>query len=145
MAFLDAFNYWSVLHLLGSFVFTVTLGSLNLPLGPISSGSIVLGMGAGWEMVADQALRLNDKRGGDYYDVAWDLAGCALGAALLEASDKYHLRHTPRDFSVRCAPNPNGLYSENPDRLGLNTIVLRRKLLIQAGWLHQSKEMASVH
>jgi len=84
MTFLDAFNGWSALHLLGSFILTATLGTAGL--GPLQVGLISFGLGASWEIVADQELRLNDPRGGDYYDLLWDFAGCAAGVLALELS-----------------------------------------------------------
>jgi len=88
MTFLDAFNGWSALHLLGSFILTTALGTTSL--GPLQVGIIGFGLGASWEVVADQELRLNDPRGGDYYDLLWDFAGCAAGVLALELSaDSY--------------------------------------------------------
>ncbi len=89
MSFMDAVNYWSALHLAGSFILTVTLGSLNIAVGPTMSGGVILSLGIGWEVIVDQELKLNDARGGDYYDVCWDLAGCALGTAFLKATEDY--------------------------------------------------------
>ncbi|RJP78891.1 MAG: hypothetical protein C4524_05960 [Candidatus Zixiibacteriota bacterium] len=98
MAFMDPFNYWSALHLIGSFVLTLTLGSLDLPVSPAGSGLLVFGAGAAWEAVADGALLVNDPRGGDLYDLAWDLAGCAAGWALLEAGRDYRQSLRPRNY-----------------------------------------------
>lgn len=144
MAFLDAFNSWSVLHLLGSFIFTLTVGSLNLPLSPMGSGSVVLSLGTGWELVADQALRLNDKRGGDYYDVAWDFAGCALGTALLEVSRNYHEHHAPRDFGFKWARSPGAMPAPIDDQLGLNAIALKRKVPLAPIQLQPPNRMVAV-
>ena len=85
MTFLDAFNGWSALHLLGSFILTTTLGTTSL--GPIQVSLISFGLGTTWEIVADQELRINDPRGGDYYDLIWDFAGCAAGALVLSITN----------------------------------------------------------
>jgi hypothetical protein len=97
MSFLDAANYWSAAHLVDCFLFTVALGSLNINLSPLASGGIVFGGGLSWELMADGAFRINDRRGGDYYDVAWDLAGSALGVALLHFTREYH-QHPPPNY-----------------------------------------------
>ena len=112
MTFLDAFNGWSALHLLGSFILTTTLGTTSL--GPIQVGLISFGLGAGWEILADQELRLNDPRGGDYYDLLWDFAGCAAGALALElTADTY--RSDP-SLWPRLAPESDRLTSMSPNQ-----------------------------
>lgn len=103
MEFMDAYNSWSLTHLLGSFLLTLTLGYIQPQIDPLMSGAIVIGAGAGWEVIVDQSLRWNDPRGGDYYDLMWDIAGSALGVAILEATKRYNLSRRARspDFSLR--------------------------------------------
>lgn len=90
------------MHFAGSLILTLTFGSLNIPISPITAGGITFGCGVGWELVADQRFR-DDPRGGDYYDLMWDLGGTVLGTALLNYSDQYHQRHklTPADIQFR--------------------------------------------
>ena len=104
MTFLDVFNGWSALHLLGSFILTTTLGTTSL--GPLQVGLISFGLGAGWEVVMDQELRINDQRGGDYYDILWDLAGCAAGVAALGLSGKWHADDTAPPLGIRARGIP---------------------------------------
>jgi hypothetical protein len=104
MTFLDAFNGWSALHLLGSFILTTTLGTTSL--GPLQVGLISFGVGAGWEVMADQTLRVNDERGGDYYDILWDLAGCAAGVAALGLSGKWHADYAAPPLGIRAQGIP---------------------------------------
>ena len=104
MTFLDVFNGWSALHVLGSFILTTTLGTLNL--GPLQVGLISFSVGAGWEVMADQTLRINDKRGGDYYDLLWDLAGCMAGVAALGLSGKWHTDDATWPLGIRAQGIP---------------------------------------
>ena len=115
MTFLDAFNGWSALHLLGSFILTATLGTINL--GPFQAGLIGFGLGASWEIMADQELRLNDTRGGDYYDLLWDFAGCAAGTLVLNMTN--YSGHDGDEFNLGLRSNKLVL-GVGPPELGIS-------------------------
>jgi hypothetical protein len=99
MHFIDPFNSWSLVHFTGSLLLTMTIGSLNIQISPFVSGGMVLGSGLGWELVADGRFR-NDPRGGDYYDLMWDLGGTLLGSAILQTTHHYRRTHqlSPTDI-----------------------------------------------
>ena len=129
MEFQTAFDYWSIMHCLGSFVLTLALGTLNFNLQPVPVGGFVFVMGASWELVIDEELRLNDVRGGDYYDMAWDFAGAAAGIAVLNAAHKHKNRYTNKLYGYdQKEPLPEKSVVNNNhlkldfDRLGLNNI-----------------------
>jgi hypothetical protein len=111
MEFIEPFTQWSLIHFAGSFIITLTLGSLGLNISPLTSGGIVLGCGVGWEVLADQRFH-HDPRGGDYYDLMWDLGGCLAGTAMLEYAEKYRRRHKPSPAEFQFHPViPRSLHS----------------------------------
>ncbi|MFH1861513.1 MAG: hypothetical protein ABH878_01770 [bacterium] len=116
MHFLDAFNYWSLLHCIGSCVMTITIGTVNVNVSPAASGLMVMGLGTSWEVVADETLRWNDIRGGDYYDLIWDFAGCAVGVLVLSSARQYRANYTDLDF------DPSGYVHSNDSWSGSSKI-----------------------
>jgi hypothetical protein len=127
MSFIDPFNSWSLVHFAGSLLLTLTLGSLNIHMTPFFSGGLVFGSGMGWELVADGRFR-NDPRGGDYYDLMWDLGGVALGTTLVQSTSKYRRTHNLSHSDLQFHPlipssvsgsNWPGWYASRRTRLNL--------------------------
>lgn len=116
MEFMDAYNSWSLTHFLGSFLLTLTLGYIQPQIDPLMSGAIVIGAGVGWEVVIDQSLRWNDPRGGDYYDLMWDVAGSALGVAILEATKRNNLSRRTRSPDIGLRFDNEARFPRNPHR-----------------------------
>ena len=78
IAFRDSRNPWSYVHALGCYGLALSMGLLGL--SPWGAAAVTLALGGLWEL-GDCLLDCMDPRGGDWYDLLWDAAGCA-GAAL---------------------------------------------------------------
>lgn len=132
--FIDTYNYWSVMRLMGSFLMTMTLGYVAPQFNPLKAGCFVLSGGVGWEVVVDQTFRWNDRRGGDFYDVLWDLTGCALDTAVLMSTEKryraQYLNHiSPGTHSIRSSPPRSNNSISNKTSLGVIPAYLRENML----------------
>jgi len=82
MKLLDPFNKWSIIHGSGCMFLTLIL-SYHVGINKWIAAGLVLLVAVLWELIADDVLRWNDPRGGDYYDILWDLAGCLAAVLML--------------------------------------------------------------
>lgn len=81
MAWRDKCNAWSWVHLFGSFTLVTILTGFRIPI--LLSCMIVFVLGIIWEYLIDGYLIFGDKRGGDFFDLIFDLVGCLSALFIL--------------------------------------------------------------